>query len=991
MKYYYLTFLILFLSAITFGQELQVKGQITDEDGALLPFVNVIVKGTTIGTASDFDGQFYLSVSKKNAILVFMSMGYETQEININGKKVINVVMKPDLTQLDEIVITVQAKGQKKAIQEQINSNTIKNVVAADRLQENPDANSVEAIGRLPGVSVTRSGGEGNGLVIRGLAPKYTAVTINGVKMAATGGDGRETNISGVSQYALQGAEVYKSLTADMEANSVAGTINLKLRETRKGLHGNIMATGGYNDLNKEYSNYKYQAEIGNRFFKDKLGAFISLSTESANRSTQTIGAGYEHIENNDTGGLDFLMNDTRLNLVNRTNKRKSVMLSFDYKLDSITKLGYYVLYNKSNSLGGTQSKNYASTGSGAINYNFNHNTTRVNEIFQTAINGETDWGFLKLDYGVSLSSGKVDDPNSRSWAYFAPNASELIDVVLDRPFRKELHPTEVPLLYNDNTQNINAFVLRSAAIASEFMTDKNLDTYLNLTIPFKISDQIKANVKTGYAYRKKNRLRDVTGGGVSAQTNQFFRADLAADENLSWLVTDPLTEMITAEGLQSDRVDDFLNGSYNFGSTFNFDRLNQITDSWENTSNFWYDQGQEVWSEFYPKEKLGFSQNISFSALNDQDIIETYHAGYVMAEFNIGDWLMFLPGVRYEKTNTTMKGFVAFQPTLPGPINDPLPGRDSTATRANDFILPMVHLRISPKKWFYTHLAYTETLSRPLFSQISPSSWTNTGFAPFAYQSQSPNLEVEQWKNFDGQLTFHDRKLGLLSISGFYKTVNNQIWNRSYTRIQGDPLIYPFPDASQVNVSRPENHPNEITLKGFELDLQASFGYLSNFLKYLTVSANYTYTESKTFFPISRIEDIVVEDPNGGRPTVETVRIDSLISGPMPLQPKHIINTSLGFNRKGLNVWLSFQFNGEILESTHPQFTELDILKDEFYRWDLQISQKLFGKFKGFQIIGNFANLNDIIETKSFRGEQRSLSAENYGWTADLGFRYTF
>ena len=139
-----------------------------------------------------------------------------------------------------QLACPVQAKGQKKAIQEQINSNTIKNVVAADRLQENPDANSVEAIGRLPGVSVTRSGGEGNGLVIRGLAPKYTAVTLNGVKMAATGGDGRETNISGVSQYALQGAEVYKSLTADMEANSVAGTINLKLRETRKGLHGNI-------------------------------------------------------------------------------------------------------------------------------------------------------------------------------------------------------------------------------------------------------------------------------------------------------------------------------------------------------------------------------------------------------------------------------------------------------------------------------------------------------------------------------------------------------------------------------------------------------------------------------------------------------------------------------------------------------------------------------------------------------------------------------
>jgi TonB-dependent receptor len=148
------------------------------------------------------------------------------------------------------VVLTVQAKGQKKAISEQLNSNTIKNVVAADRLQENPDANSVEAIGRLPGVSVTRDGGEGSGLVVRGLSPKYTAVTLNGVKMASNSANGQETNISGISQYALQGVEVYKSLTAEMEANSVAGTINLKLRETPKDLHFNIMNTTGYNNLN---------------------------------------------------------------------------------------------------------------------------------------------------------------------------------------------------------------------------------------------------------------------------------------------------------------------------------------------------------------------------------------------------------------------------------------------------------------------------------------------------------------------------------------------------------------------------------------------------------------------------------------------------------------------------------------------------------------------------------------------------------------------
>lgn len=975
------------------AQQHVISGKVVDEVGMPLPGATIIEKGTINGTTTDFEGDFTMNVSGSSAILVFTYIGYAAQEISLNGEEVINVTMKPDLSELDAVVLTVQARGQKKAIQEQLNSNTIKNVVAEDRLQQNPDANAVEAIGRLPGVSVTRSGGEGNGLVVRGLAPKYTSVTLNGVKMAATGGDGRETNISGISQYALQGAEVYKSLTADMDANSVAGTVNLKIRETRKGLHGNIMATGGYNDLNKEYSNYKYQGEVGNRFFNDKLGAFISVGTESTNRSTQTVSAGYETVLNADTENLDFLLSNTNLNLVNRTNKRHSTMITLDYKLDTITKLGYFAMYNRSYSVGNSQSKSYGSVGSGSIGYGAAETKNGVNEIFQTSLSGESDWGFLKLDYGVSRSFAKTDAPQSRGWNYSAPNAAGLLDddVVFSRPYRKNLHPAELPLLYNDNEQAIDAFNLTSFSNSIYFMEDKNLDAYLNLSIPFKMGDQVKATIKTGYAYRNKDRFLDVTVGGLHAGVNQFFRADIAADENQPWIVQDPVSDQITAAGMQSGYVDDFLDGRYNYGSTLNFDRLNQISDFWEETSQFWYDQGEAVYVPIYGKDKIGYNQDIPGSTLPDQDIEETYHAGYVMAEFNIGDWLMFLPGVRYEKTNTTMNGFASFLPSAPRPLFDPLPGRDTIATRANDYLLPMVHLRISPKKWFYTHLAYTQTLSRPVFNQLTPNSFTNSGFQPFQYIAGAPDLKVEEWENIDAQFTFHDRKLGLLSISGFYKTVNNQIWQRNFARIKGDPLIDPFPDTSIVNVSRPENHPNEITLKGVELDLQASFGYLSNFLKYFTVSANYTYTESETVYLQSRVTDIVVEDPNGGRPTVETVRIDNLIKGPMLNQPKHVINASLGFNRKGTNVWLSYNFIDGIINSIDNTRPERDVLKKQFHKIDLQATQKLFGKLKGFQIIGNFANLNDIIEGTDSRGNGRYGSLENYGWTADLGIRYSF
>lgn len=986
MKIKLLTGVFLFFSVLVFSQDIQVKGKVVDENGEGLPGVNVLIKGTTIGTSTDINGKYSISTSEGDAIVVFMFIGYQTIERQVSDSGVINVQMQLDSEVLKEVVLTAQAKGQKNAIREQINSKTLKNVVAQDRLQENPDANSVEAIGRLPGVSVTRDGGEGSGLVIRGLQSKYTAVTLNGVRMPSTGGDSRETNISGVSQYALQGVEVYKSLTADMDANSVAGTVNLKLRETPIGLHYNLMAQGGYNDMNEIFNNYKVQGEIGNRFLDDKLGVFVSISSERVNRSTQTMGAGYEVRKNELTEEDEFRINNTDLNLINRIKHRQSAMLSLDYKLSSNTKLGFYTMYNRSNNKDNRQTKSYLTVNSGGVNYDFTYNDGRIEEVLQSAINGETDLGLLKVDYGVSFSRGRTDDPNFRQWKYYAADAPSLIDTVFTQELRLVLHPEDVPPLYNDNGQNIDEFNLNNMRVASEFMTDENLDAYLNLQIPFKIGENTKGNIKTGYAYRSKNRLRDVSGGIVHSRTNQFFRRDIAND--LPWIVVNA-EEQITATGLQSGSVNDFINGKYNFGSTFDFDRLHQMTDSWEATSKYWFDQGEEVWMQEYAKNNLGFNQEIEFSVMNDQDIVEKYHAAYLMTEFNIGDWFMFLPGVRYEKTNTSMKGFITFEPTTPGPTYEDLPGRDTVATRANNFLLPMVHLRISPSKWFYTHVAYTQTLSRPIFSQITPNSYSNYN-PPYVYKTQAPDLEVEQWENYDAQFTFHGQKLGLISLSGFHKKVNNQIWDRNFTRIKSDPMVDGFPDAL-VAVSRPENHNNEITLKGFEVEMQTSFWYMENFLKYFTVSANYTFTESKTLYPQTRIDRITVEDPNGGRPTVETIRIDTLIEGPMLFQPKHIANASLGFNRKGLNVWLSFQYNGGIFLEPNPFSSERDKIKNEFYRLDLQVSKKFSGKLQGFEIIGNFANLSDFVESVKYRGDSRPTYMENYGWTADLGIRYSF
>ena len=335
------------------------------------------------------------------------------------------------------------------------------------------------------------------------------------------------------------------------------------------------------------------------------------------------------------------------------------------------------------------------------------------------------------------------------------------------------------------------------------------------------------------------------------------------------------------------------------------------------------------------------------------------------------------------------MKGLYAIPPQLPPSIDAPLPAFDTTAVRSDQFILPMIHLRIKPTDSYYLHLSYTQTLSRPDYGAIMPNYFVNTGWAPFTYNAGNPQLKPELWTNLDAQFTFHKDKIGLLSFTAFYKTVKDKIWQRSYDRIKGDPLIPPFPDASRVSVSLWENHPYKAYVKGVEAEWQTNFSYLPKPFCYLTMTANYTFTQSETNYPQSYF--VLQTPPGGGRPT--SVRIDTITTGPMIYQPRNIANVSLGYNKKGFNAWLSFQYNGQINTGVNYRgVSRLNSEKNHFYRWDLQLTQKFtIRKIQGFEVIANIANLSDFTETQKLSGDPRPTYTENYGWTADLGFRFRF
>src|SRR5690606_14678312 len=144
----------------------RVTGTVVDAaSGDPLPGANIVVGGTSIGAATDVDGRYTISNAPAGTrTLVVTYIGYDRveREVEIPAGGTLTADFQLDWEGVvgEEIIITAQAQGQVSAINQQLSSRTITNIVSADRIQELPDVNAAESVGRLPGVAIQRSGGE---------------------------------------------------------------------------------------------------------------------------------------------------------------------------------------------------------------------------------------------------------------------------------------------------------------------------------------------------------------------------------------------------------------------------------------------------------------------------------------------------------------------------------------------------------------------------------------------------------------------------------------------------------------------------------------------------------------------------------------------------------------------------------------------------------------------------------------------------------------
>ncbi|MDF9800881.1 TonB-linked SusC/RagA family outer membrane protein [Catalinimonas alkaloidigena] len=167
MSYYYNCFsklllgilILLFIGTQAQAQEHTVSGTVNSEEEGVLPGVNVLVKGTTIGTVTDINGNYSISVPGDESVLVFSSIGYTTEEVNVSGRTTINVTLVPDIQSLSEVVVVgygTQKRADVTGAVSSIKAEDINNIVTGNPtqvLQGRTSGVRVEVNGGSPGAS----------------------------------------------------------------------------------------------------------------------------------------------------------------------------------------------------------------------------------------------------------------------------------------------------------------------------------------------------------------------------------------------------------------------------------------------------------------------------------------------------------------------------------------------------------------------------------------------------------------------------------------------------------------------------------------------------------------------------------------------------------------------------------------------------------------------------------------------------------------------
>ena len=619
----------------------------------------------------------------------------------------------------EHVDVVGQAASIDQALKEQRKSDSIESVVHADGVAQLPDANVAEAVQRLPGISVERDQGEGRFVSVRGLGPDLNSVTINGTLVPSPESARRAVALDVLPSELVQSLSVIKTLTPDMDANSLGGTVDVQSLSAfdHKGLFYTGTTEAGYNK-NSHQTSPKVSGAISDRF---SLGDGIDNFGVAAALSWNKRDFGSDNVE---TGG-DWDFNDgARLNSFEQrvydiSRERTGGGLNFDYMPDDDTSLYLRTLYSRykdsetRNSTGIEFANPQAAgeLGKAKVKRKLKQRE-ETQEIQSYVLGGERTMGLWTLSGQAGYSKSSEDSPGHIAGATFKGNSS-----LPDSGFYDTQKPR--PIMGQAFYDPAN-FTLDKVDWEEQNTQDTEKNIRLDLARDYDV-DGYASQVKFGGKVSRRNKDND-----LNAWVYEDF-SDLGfSDEQLN------LTQFKKGNvhyqlgqfgpGISGSAIKDLIGG------------LNS--------------------GDFYDEQE---------SRANDFKITEDINAAYLMNTIDVDDW-RFIAGMRYEGTKFEAKGT--------GVRDGVFEAQDTQ--RDYHHWLPGLHARYQLDKNTQVRAAWTNTVVRPTFGQLAPGFVIDDDEATFG----NPDLKPLESSNFDLGIEHYMGQAGTVSAFLFYKDIKNFVYN---------------------------------------------------------------------------------------------------------------------------------------------------------------------------------------------------------------------
>ena len=743
-KILYIT--LLFMSQLFVAQDKgTLKGLLTDKEmnNDPLPFANVFIKGTTIGSTTDFDGNYSFKVPEGNHTVIFSFLGYKSIEkafiIKAGETVVLNQVMSAEEgVALDDIIITATTSKEKESalLIEQKKAVIIKESIGAQRLSKIGVSDAANATTKISGV--TKSEGSGN-IYIRGLGDRYLSTTMNGLPVPSDDVENKNINLNLFSTNIIKNVGISKTYATSSYADQGSGNVDVNTKEySKKGF--SISLSGGSNTnvlgLSNDFRRTIISDDVTLGFHKKQYALQNLITFQGWDTKTFSNPVNYS---GSFSGGRKFDLFGKEFSVFAAGSHSKT----FDYQEGVFRSFRSNVLDKAFPDIA-----NATSIANGA-----NKNTNDVENYLTTT----NTTGYFKI-------GAKLNDTNKLSYNILFVNTG--IDNLYEQG-RKGFG-----YVFDQDPQEYGAFVRDQNFKQTTMFVNQLLGEH-------KWNENNELNWAAGYNFvlaEEPNRIRnEVNILDINASpTIQYAHVGDFQQRKTSQKIEDTeynaLVENRWALGVKDE--DDNKPFSLNYGLSFRQkERTFKSLFVGVRAKGFTAPSIDELSSTF---TSTGFNNGLTLrtSPADRYEAELNIIAGFVNFDFQLDNKLSGNLGLRYERDEIDVIWDVANYIGSNGP-------RLGTLNNAYESLYPSVNLKYEIAENQYVRFASSVTQTLPEFKELSPFEYVSpTG----RVTKGNPNLKKSEIYNLDLKWEMFPESGQLFSATAFYKQIKDPI-NLALTR----------------------------------------------------------------------------------------------------------------------------------------------------------------------------------------------------------------